>query len=240
MSKAEAEGKRQNVPLLCFLECPLDCWMARRPPPRSDRSCCRRSRRSARGRAARPRSTSCSSATDPASQIYVRNKERAGGEAGLGVTIHGWPTTVDRCGGAGAGRDAQRDRRRATASSCSRRCRRRWAKADAQQVFDAIDPAKDVDGFHPQNVGLLVQGRPTLAPCTPSGVIELLERERSPIAGQHAVVIGRSEIVGKPMALLLLQRDATVTICHSKTRDLPAVARDGGHPRRGDRPRRGS
>jgi methylenetetrahydrofolate dehydrogenase (NADP+)/methenyltetrahydrofolate cyclohydrolase len=81
-----------------------------------------------------------------------------------------------------------------------------------------------VDGFHPINVGKLVQGRAHLKPCTPAGVIEMLDRSDLPIAGKHAVVIGRSDIVGKPMAMLLLQRDATVTICHSKTPDLPAVA----------------
>ena len=97
-------------------------------------------------------------------------------------------------------------------------------KQAAQRVFDAIDPGKDVDGFHPVNVGKLVQGRAHLKPCTPSGVIEMLDRSSLPIGGRHAVVIGRSEIVGKPMAMLLLQRDATVTICHSKTPDLPAVA----------------
>ena len=84
--------------------------------------------------------------------------------------------------------------------------------ADAEQrVFDAIDPAKDVDGFHPYNVGLLVQKRPALVACTPLGCIELLEREGIPMKGKHAVVIGRSDIVGKPMAMLLLHRDATVT-----------------------------
>jgi len=98
-------------------------------------------------------------------------------------------------------------------------------KGAAQKVFDAIDPAKDVDGFHPVNVGRLVQGRAHLMPCTPSGVIEMLDRSGITIAGTHAVVIGRSEIVGKPMAMLLLQRDATVTICHSKTPDLAGVAR---------------
>ena len=98
--------------------------------------------------------------------------------------------------------------------------------ADAEErVFDAIDPAKDVDGFHPYNVGLLVQKRPALVACTPLGCIELLEREGIPIKGQHAVVIGRSNIVGKPMAMLLLHRDATVTVCHSRTFDLPSVAR---------------
>jgi methylenetetrahydrofolate dehydrogenase (NADP+)/methenyltetrahydrofolate cyclohydrolase len=94
-----------------------------------------------------------------------------------------------------------------------------------QRVFDAIDAAKDVDGFHPYNVGLLVQKRPALVACTPLGCIELLEREGIAMAGKHAVVIGRSDIVGKPMAMLLLHRDATVTVCHSRTVDLPAVAR---------------
>jgi methylenetetrahydrofolate dehydrogenase (NADP+)/methenyltetrahydrofolate cyclohydrolase len=159
---------------------------------------------------------------DPASQIYVRNKQRAGQEAGLEVRLRrlGAESPLDAvldtvaalngdpsCDGilvqsplpAGLGRHA------------------------AQRVFDAIDPAKDVDGFHPHNVGLLVQGRATLAPCTPSGVMELLRRERIPVAGAHAVVIGRSEIVGKPMSLLLLQQDATVTICHSKTSDLRSI-----------------
>jgi methylenetetrahydrofolate dehydrogenase (NADP+)/methenyltetrahydrofolate cyclohydrolase len=93
-----------------------------------------------------------------------------------------------------------------------------------QRVFDLIEPAKDVDGFHPANVGRLVQKRPTLVACTPLGCIELLEREKIPLAGRFAVVIGRSDIVGKPMALLLLHRDATVTVCHSRTRDLPRVA----------------
>jgi methylenetetrahydrofolate dehydrogenase (NADP+)/methenyltetrahydrofolate cyclohydrolase len=95
----------------------------------------------------------------------------------------------------------------------------------SRAVFDVIDPAKDVDGFTPVNAGLLVQNRATLAPCTPSGVIELLERTGIAIAGRHAVVIGRSDIVGKPMALLLLHRHATVTICHSKTADLPSMTR---------------
>jgi methylenetetrahydrofolate dehydrogenase (NADP+)/methenyltetrahydrofolate cyclohydrolase len=93
-----------------------------------------------------------------------------------------------------------------------------------QLVFDLIDPAKDVDGFHACNVGRLVQKRPTLVACTPLGCVELLEREKVPLAGRTAVVIGRSDIVGKPMALLLLHRDATVTICHSRTTDLARVA----------------
>ena len=93
------------------------------------------------------------------------------------------------------------------------------------RVFDAVDPAKDVDGFHPVNVGRLVQKRPALVACTPLGCATLLDREEIPLRGRHAVVIGRSDIVGKPMALLLLHRDATVTICHSRTVDLAAVCR---------------
>lgn len=98
--------------------------------------------------------------------------------------------------------------------------------ADAEQrVFDTIDPVKDVDGFHPINVGLLVQKRHSLVACTPLGCIELIEREGIALRGKRAVVIGRSDIVGKPMSLLLLHRDATVTICHSRTENLAEVAR---------------
>lgn len=97
---------------------------------------------------------------------------------------------------------------------------------DAERIVtDTIAVEKDVDGFHPLNVGRLVQGRDALVACTPSGVIELLDRSGIPIAGKHAVVIGRSDIVGKPMALLLLHRHATVTICHSRTEDLPSITR---------------
>ena len=97
---------------------------------------------------------------------------------------------------------------------------------DAKRVLLAIDPAKDVDGLHPVNIGNLVSGRPGLLPCTPAGVVEILARSRIPIEGTRAVVVGRSDLVGKPVALLLLHRHATVTICHSKTRDLPGVARE--------------
>ena len=99
------------------------------------------------------------------------------------------------------------------------------AQVDAKALLDAVDPAKDVDGFHPVNAGRLLAGRPALAPCTPAGVIEILKRSDIPISGQHAVVVGRSDIVGKPVAMLLLHQNATVTICHSKTRDLPAITR---------------
>ena len=98
-------------------------------------------------------------------------------------------------------------------------------QVDAKVLLDAILPEKDVDGFHPVNAGRLQAGRPALAPCTPAGVIEILKRSNIPISGANAVVVGRSDIVGKPAAMLLLHENATVTICHSKTRDLGAVTR---------------
>ena len=160
---------------------------------------------------------------NPASQVYVRNKERAGVETGLDVVVHRLSATASADEVLGLVHQLNAD------AACDgilvqAPLPAALGKRAEQQVFDAIDPAKDVDGFHPHNVGLLVQGRAALTPCTPSGVIELLMREQLPIAGRHAVVIGRSEIVGKPMALLLLQRDATVTICHSKTANLAAMA----------------
>jgi methylenetetrahydrofolate dehydrogenase (NADP+)/methenyltetrahydrofolate cyclohydrolase len=96
---------------------------------------------------------------------------------------------------------------------------------DSKKVLLAVDPAKDVDGFHPVNVGLLSTQRPGLVPCTPAGVMEILQRSNIPITGQEAVIVGRSDIVGKPVAMLLLNANATVTVGHSKTRDLPAVCR---------------
>jgi methylenetetrahydrofolate dehydrogenase (NADP+) / methenyltetrahydrofolate cyclohydrolase len=99
-------------------------------------------------------------------------------------------------------------------------------QVDAKALLDAVSPAKDVDGFHPVNAGRLQAGRPALAPCTPAGVIEILMRSNLPISGQHAVVVGRSDIVGKPVAMLLLHQNATITICHSKTRDLGAATRE--------------
>jgi methylenetetrahydrofolate dehydrogenase (NADP+) / methenyltetrahydrofolate cyclohydrolase len=172
----------------------------------------------------RPPSLSIVLAGDnPASQIYVRNKERAGVETGLEVNVHRLPAETS----------ADAIRALVVRLNEDPRCDgilvqsplpASIGKAEAQQVFDAIDPSKDVDGFHPFNVGLLALGRARLAPCTPSGIMALLDREQIAIAGRHAVVIGRSDIVGKPMALLLVARDATVTMCHSKTRDLPSVA----------------
>jgi len=162
---------------------------------------------------------------DSASEIYVRNKVKAGTESGLRVDLERLPAAaslddlmavVQRLN-TSAVHDGILVQAPLPAS---------MGKSASQRVFDAIDPDKDVDGFHPVNVGKLVQGRAHLMPCTPSGVIEMMARANLRIAGTRAVVIGRSEIVGKPMAMLLLQRDATVTICHSKTADLAGVARE--------------
>jgi len=98
-------------------------------------------------------------------------------------------------------------------------------QVDSKKVLLSVDPAKDVDGFHPMNVGFLSTQRPGLVPCTPAGVLEILQRSKISIAGREAVVVGRSDIVGKPAAMLLLNANATVTVCHSKTHDLPAVCR---------------
>ena len=100
------------------------------------------------------------------------------------------------------------------------------AHVDGPRILDAVAPEKDVDGFHPRNLGLLAEGRPRIAPCTPSGCMELLRRYDVPVRGARAVVVGRSVIVGRPMSLLLLNADATVTVCHSRTRELPAVCRE--------------
>lgn len=159
----------------------------------------------------------------PESEIYVRNKLKAVGDAGC----RGELIRLDEHASI---EDALATVRRLNADESVDAILVQsplppGMGADAeQQVFDAVDPAKDVDGFHPENVGRLVQKRPHLVACTPLGCIELLERERIPLRGRHAVVIGRSDIVGKPMAILLLHRDATVTICHSRTTDLPRIA----------------
>ncbi len=160
---------------------------------------------------------------DGGSEIYVRNKVRACEALGIRADLQRLPTeaTLDEVMAIVARFNAADDIDGVLVQSPLPAD----MGADAeQQVFDAIDPAKDVDGFNPVNVGRLVQNRPALAPGTPSGIIELLERNGTPIEGRRAVVIGRSDIVGKPMAALLLHRHATVTICHSRTRDLPAVA----------------
>ena len=160
---------------------------------------------------------------DPASHVYVRNKIRSGMDVGFRVDLQHLPadTSLD---------DLLSEVRRLNRSAAhdgilvQSPLPKAMGEEAERRVFDAIDPAKDVDGFSPQNVGRLVQKQPTLMACTAAGILELLDQYEIPIAGQHAVVIGRSDIVGKPMALMLLHRDATVTICHSKTRDLAAVA----------------
>ena len=163
---------------------------------------------------------------NPASEVYVRHKVKAGSDTGLWVDLQRLPA------------HASLDELLSLVERLNRSERHdgilvqsplpaAMGRGATQRVFDAIDPAKDVDGFHPVNVGKLVQGRAHLRPCTPSGVMEILDRSGIQIGGRHAVVIGRSDIVGKPMSMLLLQRDATVTICHSKTPDLPAVAARG-------------
>jgi methylenetetrahydrofolate dehydrogenase (NADP+)/methenyltetrahydrofolate cyclohydrolase len=160
---------------------------------------------------------------DPSSHIYVSNKLKSAAETGLRADLEQLPASaslpellavVDRLNRSAVhdGILVQSPLPEAMGADAERR------------VFDALLPGKDVDGFHPVNVGLLVQNRAALVPCTPSGVIELLERSNIQIAGTRAVVIGRSDLVGKPMALLLLHRHATVTICHSRTPDLAGTA----------------
>lgn len=160
---------------------------------------------------------------DPASDIYVRGKVKSAGEAGLRADVERLPgsTTLDEL------LDVvdRLNRSEAHDGILVQSPLPTSMGADAERtVFDVIRPDKDVDGFHPVNVGRLVQNRALLVACTPLGVTELLVRSNIRIAGARAVVIGRSDIVGKPMALLLLHRNATVTICHSKTVDLPRIA----------------
>lgn len=157
----------------------------------------------------------------PASQIYVRNKVKICGEVGIYSDLIKLPET------------ATTEELLELVASLNSRDEIDGilvqlplpAQVDVKKVLDAILPAKDVDGLHPVNAGLLQAGRPSLAPCTPAGVIEILKRSGISIAGQHAVVVGRSDLVGKPSAMLLLHQNATVTICHSKTRDLGAITR---------------
>jgi methylenetetrahydrofolate dehydrogenase (NADP+)/methenyltetrahydrofolate cyclohydrolase len=162
---------------------------------------------------------------DPASEVYVGHKVKAGTSAGFRVDLERLPETASLS-------DALALVTRLNASPnhdgilVQSPLPKGMGRGAEQAVFDTIDPAKDVDGFGATSVGLLVQNRPKLVACTPSGVIELLVREQIPIAGRRAVVVGRSDIVGKPMAMLLLHRDATVTICHSKTPNLAEVCRD--------------
>ena len=161
---------------------------------------------------------------DPASEVYVRNKLKAADEAGFRADLERLATTATLADTLALVERLNRSDVHDAILVQSPLPKAMGAGAQ-QRVFDTILPEKDVDGFGAESVGLLVQNRPKLVACTPSGIIEMLVRERIPISGEHAVVIGRSDIVGKPMALLLLHRDATVTMCHSKTPNLPEVAR---------------
>jgi methylenetetrahydrofolate dehydrogenase (NADP+) / methenyltetrahydrofolate cyclohydrolase len=162
---------------------------------------------------------------DPASEVYVRNKRRACEEVGIESQLHRLPANVPQ--------DellqlvAKLNKDQAVHGILVQMPLP--AQVDTAKVLMAVSPAKDVDAFHPENVGRLVQGRPRFLPCTPHGVQQLLIRSDIEIAGQHVVIVGRSDIVGKPLAIMLAQRglggDATVTICHSRTRDLAAVTR---------------
>jgi len=159
---------------------------------------------------------------DPASEIYVRNKVKACAELGIYSEKLTPPDSVSTA------------ELLAAVNSFNRRPEIDGilvqmplpSHVDSKKVLLAVSPGKDVDGFHPCNVGNLVTGRPGPRPCTPAGIIRLLQYYQIPIAGGHAVVVGRSDIVGKPMAMLLLHENATVTICHSKTKDLAAVCRE--------------
>jgi methylenetetrahydrofolate dehydrogenase (NADP+)/methenyltetrahydrofolate cyclohydrolase len=158
---------------------------------------------------------------DPASEIYVRGKVKASEEVGIyseKLTPPDSVTTVELL----AVVEALNQRDDIDGILVQLPLPR---QVDAKKVLLAVDPAKDVDGFHPVNVGLLSTQRPGLVPCTPAGCIEILKRSNIPISGREAVVVGRSDIVGKPAAMLLLNANATVTVCHSKTHDLPAVCR---------------
>jgi methylenetetrahydrofolate dehydrogenase (NADP+)/methenyltetrahydrofolate cyclohydrolase len=161
---------------------------------------------------------------DPASEVYVRSKLKTGEEAGMRVHLETLPAAASL-------EDVLGVVRRYNADDAfdgilvQSPLPPALGKEAEKQVFDAIDPSKDVDGFSPISAGLVSQNRDGFAPCTPAGVIEMLERSGIEIAGKHAVVVGRSDIVGKPMAMLLLHRNATVSICHSRTPDLKAITR---------------
>jgi len=158
---------------------------------------------------------------NPASEIYVRSKVKACEELGILSERHTLPETATTA------------ELLALVDDLNRRDDIDGilvqlplpAQMDSKKILLAVSPDKDVDGFHPMNVGYLSTQRPGLVPCTPAGVIEILKRSNIPIAGAEAVVVGRSDIVGKPVAMLLLNGNATVTVCHSKTRNLPAVCR---------------
>lgn len=159
---------------------------------------------------------------DAASEVYVRNKVRACEAVGIRSEHHVLPATI------GAPALLEFINTLNTRDDVDGILVQLPLPADIddRKIIEAIDPAKDVDGFHPVSIGRLSLGRPTFVPCTPAGIIELLEQNKIAIAGENACVVGRSQIVGRPMAQLLLQGDATVTICHSRTRDLAKVTRE--------------
>jgi methylenetetrahydrofolate dehydrogenase (NADP+)/methenyltetrahydrofolate cyclohydrolase len=159
---------------------------------------------------------------DPASTVYVRSKTRAADDLGLHHETVRLPAgaTTDEVAAVVQGYNARADIHGILVQTPLP------PAVDTARVLRLVDPAKDVDGFHPENVGLLVQKRPRFVACTPAGIMELFAREGIVLAGKRAVVLGRSDIVGKPMALLLLHADATVTIAHSRTPDLAAVTRE--------------
>lgn len=158
---------------------------------------------------------------DPASAVYVRNKIRACEEVGIRSEQHALPesTTTEQLLELITALNTRDDVNGILTQLPLP------AHIDETAIIEAMNPSKDVDGFHPVNAGRLAMGRPVFVPCTPAGIIELLDDRGVEIRGANACVVGRSQIVGRPMAQLLLQRDATVTICHSRTRDLPAVTR---------------
>ncbi len=161
---------------------------------------------------------------DPASQVYVRNKEKACEKAGMVSTLHRLPVSTTQQELLELVQRLNTDR--AVHGILVQLPLPK--QIDATAVLDAVHPIKDVDAFHPENVGLMLQGRPRFLPCTPAGVMKMLEVSGTATAGQHAVIIGRSDIVGKPMAALLLQKgaDATVTVCHSRTKNIAAICRE--------------
>jgi methylenetetrahydrofolate dehydrogenase (NADP+)/methenyltetrahydrofolate cyclohydrolase len=160
--------------------------------------------------------------TDAASEVYVRNKVRACEAVGIRSEHHALPATI---GAQGLLEFIDTLNTRDDVDGILVQLPLP-ADIDDSKIIEAIDPAKDVDGFHPVSIGRLSLGRPTFVPCTPAGIVELLEHNKIPISGENACVVGRSQIVGRPMAQLLLQRDATVTICHSRTRDLAKLTRE--------------
>ena len=158
---------------------------------------------------------------NPASQLYVKSKIAACEQLGLASWMHTPPASVSTDQMLRLVHDLNSD----NAVDGILIQLPLPSQVDTKRVLEAVDPAKDVDGFHPVSLGRLVSGRPGLVACTPAGCMEILRRNNIQIEGANAVVLGRSDIVGKPMALLLMHANATVTICHSKTRDLPDVVR---------------